>query len=105
MPSFGGATFPAPPGGGGGGGAAALGDLGSGAFFAGDAFGDGAFAFAGFAAAGAVAAGSSTGASPRFLLRLHDPGRGRLCGNQQLIWGVPTKLQNSLSRSHRSRFG
>ena len=28
-----------------------------------------------------------------------------LCGNQPLVWGVPTKLQNSLSRSHRSRFG
>jgi len=28
-----------------------------------------------------------------------------LCGNQPLVWGVPTKLQNSLSRSNRSRFG
>ena len=30
---------------------------------------------------------------------------GALCGNQPLVWGVPTKLQNSLSRSNRSRFG
>ena len=28
-----------------------------------------------------------------------------LCGNQPLVWGVPTKLQNSLSRSNRRRFG
>ena len=28
-----------------------------------------------------------------------------LCGNQPLVWGLPTKLQNSLSRSNRSRFG
>ena len=28
-----------------------------------------------------------------------------LCGNQPLVWGVPTKLQNSLSRSNRSRVG
>ena len=28
-----------------------------------------------------------------------------LCGNQPLVWGVLTKLQNSLSRSNRSRFG
>jgi hypothetical protein len=28
-----------------------------------------------------------------------------MCGNQPLVWGVPTKLQNSLARSHRSRFG
>jgi len=35
-----------------------------------------------------------------------DALRGRvLCGNQPLVWGVPTKLQNSLSRSNRSRFG
>ena len=27
-----------------------------------------------------------------------------LCGNQPLVWGVLTKLQNSLSRSNRSRF-
>ena len=27
-----------------------------------------------------------------------------LCGNQPLVWGVPTKLQNSLSRSNRRRF-
>ena len=31
--------------------------------------------------------------------------REDLCGNQPLVWGVPTKLQNSLSRSNRSRFG
>ena len=30
---------------------------------------------------------------------------GVLCGNQPLVWGVPTKLQNSLSRSNRRRFG
>ena len=28
-----------------------------------------------------------------------------LCGNQPLVWGVPTKLQKSLARSNRSRFG
>jgi len=28
-----------------------------------------------------------------------------LCGNQPLVWGVPTKLQNSLAPSNRSRFG
>ena len=28
-----------------------------------------------------------------------------LCGNQPLVSGVPTKLQNSLVRSNRSRFG
>ena len=33
------------------------------------------------------------------------PERATLCGNQPLVWGVPTKLQNSLSRSNRSRFG
>jgi hypothetical protein len=27
------------------------------------------------------------------------------CGFQPLVWGPPTKLQNSLSRSNRSRFG
>ena len=27
------------------------------------------------------------------------------CGNQPLVWGVPTKLQNSLAPSNRSRFG
>ena len=32
------------------------------------------------------------------------PGAG-LCGNQPRVWGVLTKLQNSLSRSNRSRFG
>ena len=30
---------------------------------------------------------------------------GDLCGNQPLVWGVPTKLQKSLARSNRSRFG
>ena len=29
----------------------------------------------------------------------------KLCGNQPLVWGVPTKLQKSLARSNRSRFG
>ena len=34
------------------------------------------------------------------------PGAGcDQCGNQPLVWGVPTKLQNSLSRSNRRRFG
>ena len=28
-----------------------------------------------------------------------------LCGFQPLVWGVPTKLQNSLARSNQSRFG
>ena len=28
-----------------------------------------------------------------------------LCRNQPLVWGVPTKLENSLARSNRSRFG
>ena len=31
--------------------------------------------------------------------------RRALCGNQPLVWGVLTKLQNSLSQSNRSRFG
>ena len=32
--------------------------------------------------------------------------RGRdLCANQPVSWVIPTKLQNSLSRSNRSRFG
>ena len=34
-----------------------------------------------------------------------DLGGAFQCGFQPLVWGVPTKLQNSLSRSHRSRFG
>jgi hypothetical protein len=28
-----------------------------------------------------------------------------LCGNQPLVWGVPTNIQNSLPRSNRCRFG
>ena len=28
-----------------------------------------------------------------------------LCGNQPLVWGVPTKLQNCLAPSNRCRFG
>ena len=32
----------------------------------------------------------------------HAPG---LCRNQPLVWGVPTKLENSLARSNQSRFG
>ena len=28
-----------------------------------------------------------------------------LCGNQTVSWVIPTKLQNSLARSNRSRFG
>ena len=27
------------------------------------------------------------------------------CGFQPLVWGVPTKLENSLARSNQSRFG
>ena len=30
---------------------------------------------------------------------------GDLCGIQPLVWVVLTKLQNSLARSNRSRFG
>ena len=30
---------------------------------------------------------------------------GQLCGFQPLVWGVPTKLRNSLARSNQSRFG
>ena len=30
---------------------------------------------------------------------------GTLCGNQPLVWVVLTKLENSLARSNRSRFG
>ena len=37
-------------------------------------------------------------------LLVGEPGRG-LCGNQPLVGDVPTKLQNSLARSNRSRFG
>jgi tRNA(Arg) A34 adenosine deaminase TadA len=37
--------------------------------------------------------------------KLGDWRREDPCGTQPLVWGVPTKLQNSLSRSHRSRFG
>ena len=33
-------------------------------------------------------------------------GQGRwLCRMRPLVWVVPTKLENSLARSHRSRFG
>ena len=32
-------------------------------------------------------------------------GGDNLCGFQPLVWGVPTKLQNSLALSNRSRFG
>ena len=36
----------------------------------------------------------------------YDPEDGAdQCGFHPLVWGVPTKLQNSLSRSNRSRFG
>ena len=34
-----------------------------------------------------------------------DKPGAELCGKQPLVWVVPTKLQNSLARSHRSRFG
>ena len=33
------------------------------------------------------------------------PARHRLCANQPVSWDVGAKLQNSLARSHRSRFG
>ena len=45
-----------------------------------------------------VAAGATVGVE-------HSGVCDALCGNQPLVWGVPTKLQNSLARSHRSRFG
>ena len=32
-------------------------------------------------------------------------GGGGLCRNQPLVWVVLTKLENSLARSNRSRFG
>ncbi|KAH8065027.1 hypothetical protein JL722_1923 [Aureococcus anophagefferens] len=48
---------------------------------------------------GQVAIGWST--EPAFIGSF----RMKLCGNQPLVWGVPTKLQNSLSRPNRSRFG
>ena len=38
------------------------------------------------------------------LKALVDAGAAR-CGTQPLVWGVPTKLQNSLSRSHLRQFG
>ena len=44
--------------------------------------------------------GGEDGAKPPFLWNGVD-----LCGNRPVVWGVPTKLQNSLSRSYRSRFG
>ena len=48
---------------------------------------------------GQVAIGWST--EPAFIGSF----RMKLCGNQPLVRGVPTKLQNSLSRPIRSRFG
>jgi hypothetical protein len=47
---------------------------------------------------------SPTAGGARALLRRARK-RADLCGNQPLVWGVPTKLQNSLSRSNRRRFG
>ncbi|EGB03996.1 hypothetical protein AURANDRAFT_67559 [Aureococcus anophagefferens] len=47
------------------------------------------------------------GAAPKLrVLNVAECGGGDdLCGNQPLVWGVPTKLQNSLSRSNRSDAG
>jgi hypothetical protein len=43
---------------------------------------------------------------PRTAAEIIDECAGEIqCGFQPLVWGVLTKLQNSLSRSNRSRFG
>ena len=57
--------------------------------------------------------GDVVAADPRDLARAHPRGVGRplvsagqyLCRFQPLVWVVLTKLQNSLARSNRSRFG
>ena len=55
---------------------------------------------------GAVARGEDHAGEPGDEQAEERRGLARdLCGNQPLVWGVPTKLQNSLSRSNRSRFG
>ena len=55
----------------------------------------------------AIAHWLSNGQRPNgMVIRLQGFDRGLfLCGNQPLVWGVPTKLQNSLAQSNRSRFG
>ena len=57
------------------------------------------------AAAAAVGAAAAAVAEARGALRAVAAEVADLCGNQPLVWGVPTKLQNSLSQSNRSRFG
>jgi hypothetical protein len=41
---------------------------------------------------------------PRFEVGAADPGE-KLCGNQPVSWDVGAKLENSLARPNRSRFG
>ena len=48
----------------------------------------------------------ASGAYWRGTVRLfYGYARDGQCGFQPLVWGVPTKIQNSLFRSNRSRFG
>ncbi|KAH8069319.1 hypothetical protein JL721_6141 [Aureococcus anophagefferens] len=54
--------------------------------------------------AGGVVAGVAYDARTAAAFFFDDAG-GALCANQPLVWGFPTKLQNSLARSIRSRFG
>ena len=42
---------------------------------------------------------------PACMLCFNISNRAGLCGNQPLVWVVLTKLENSLARSNRSRFG
>ncbi|KAK7253637.1 myosin-like protein [Aureococcus anophagefferens] len=57
-------------------------------------------------AACATATGDGAKDDAKFLASVHrDLARHPLCRIQPLVWGVPTKLQNSLSRSNRRRFG
>ena len=53
--------------------------------------------------AGAVVAGVAYDARTAAAFFFDDAG-GALCANQPLVWGVPTKLQNSLAPSNRRRF-
>ena len=87
----------------------------------GDVDGDGAFDVAFGDGSGAVAFFYNRGSADAFRFDFGDPdlvvdapdgltlAKPELgdvqCGLQPLVWGPPTKLQNSLSRSHRSRFG
>ncbi|KAH8094056.1 hypothetical protein JL720_4045 [Aureococcus anophagefferens] len=54
-------------------------------------------------ARGAVVAGVAYDARTAAAFFFDDAG-GALCANQPLVWGVPTKLQNSLAPSNRRRF-